>query len=205
MVAAERLGLAFSSARIPLLLFPVHAFLLGAIHDAVFYAGHRLLHTRLLFPLHRLHHRSTGAVAASSLYMSPLDFVAEIVLPYGAFLCLIQSDVRFDVLLASAGSLLAMYEHSGYCFTFFKVISLSSSSCDWHFFSLSFSDTNWRAAAGQSDAHEPPRGPPERVLLRGSGLARIHGRVVWHQASRQQRKTASCAAMNTPSSNVHSF
>ncbi len=52
--------------------------------------------------------------------MSPLDFVVEIILPYGAFLCLVGTDLHFDVLLASFGSLLAMYEHSGYCFTTIK-------------------------------------------------------------------------------------
>jgi sterol desaturase/sphingolipid hydroxylase (fatty acid hydroxylase superfamily) len=117
MALAGWTGLAFGPVRVPWFLFPVHAYLLGAVHDTVFYFGHRALHLPWLFRFHALHHRSSGAVAASSLYMSPLDFVVEILLPYGAFLCLVATDLRFDVALAAGGSLLAMYEHSGYCFT----------------------------------------------------------------------------------------
>jgi len=72
---------------------------------------------KILFPIHKRHHQSTGGCAASSLYMSPIDFVVEIVLPYGCFLALVRTHVVFDVLLASIGSLFAMYEHSGYCFS----------------------------------------------------------------------------------------
>ena len=111
------LDLAFNEVQVPWYLFPVHAYLMGVVHDVVFYFGHKALHWPALFRFHQLHHQSSGAVAASSLYMSPLDFFVEIILPYGVFLCLIRTDLRFDVLLASLGSLLAMYEHSGYCFT----------------------------------------------------------------------------------------
>jgi len=54
--------------------------------------------------------------------MSPVDFVVEIILPYGCFLALIRTHVVFDVTLASIGSIFAMYEHSGYCFTFLHVM-----------------------------------------------------------------------------------
>ena len=72
------------------------------------------------------------------MYMTPLDFFVEIILPYGVFLTVVQTAVEFDLVLgkndpkntllsvsnlffpstAIVGSLFAMYEHSGYCFTY---------------------------------------------------------------------------------------
>lgn len=116
LVAYFELG--FIGHVVPYYMFPVHAYLLGVIHDVVFYVGHKLLHTNFLYKhVHYLHHRSLGGSAASSMYMTPIDFFVEIILPYSVFLALVGTDTRFDVALASIGSLFAMYEHSGYCFT----------------------------------------------------------------------------------------
>jgi hypothetical protein len=52
--------------------------------------------------------------------MSPIDFVVEIIMPYGCFLALVETHILFDTALAVVGSLFAMYEHSGYCFTYWK-------------------------------------------------------------------------------------
>ena len=84
----------------------------------MFFFGHKLLHVKWLYKrVHYLHHESTGGVAASSMYMTPLDFFVEIILPYGVFLTVVETAVEFDIILAIVGSLFAMYEHSGYCFT----------------------------------------------------------------------------------------
>lgn len=68
------------------------------------------------------HHVSTGGCASASLYMSPIDFVVEIILPYGCFLALVETCLVFDTALAVVGSLFAMYEHSGYCFSSWKAV-----------------------------------------------------------------------------------
>lgn len=100
-------------------MFVVHAYILGVVHDVVFYFGHKFLHTKWAFHTldHALHHTSKAGCAASAMYMAPVDFFVQIVAPYGAFLMLCMTDYRFDILLASIGSVAAMYEHSGYCFT----------------------------------------------------------------------------------------
>lgn len=118
MLLVAHYDFAFTGKTVPVWMFLVHAQLLGAVHDGVFYFAHRLLHINWVYKhLHYVHHSSTGGVAASSLYMHPIDFIGEIILPYGVFLCLVTTDWRFDCLLACLGSLFAMYEHSGYCFT----------------------------------------------------------------------------------------
>lgn len=71
---------------------------------------------------HNLHHTSKAGCAATAMYMAPIDFFIQIVAPYGAFLILFKTDWRFDILLASIGSVAAMYEHSGYCFTKWKTL-----------------------------------------------------------------------------------
>jgi sterol desaturase/sphingolipid hydroxylase (fatty acid hydroxylase superfamily) len=124
MLVASHYKLAFThfQAPNPVWIFPLHLFLLGAVHDVIFYFGHRLLHLKVMFKFHKKHHSSTGGCAAASLYFSPLDFIIEIILPYGCFLSLVQTHVLFDVILGSIGSLLAMYEHSGYCFTYIHLL-----------------------------------------------------------------------------------
>ncbi len=103
----------------PLWVLLFHAYMLGIVHDVVFYTGHRLLHTKVGFHKlgHYLHHQSRGGTAAASMYMSPIDFVFEIILPYMIFIVIFPTNFYFNCLVASIGSVAAMYEHSGYCFT----------------------------------------------------------------------------------------
>jgi sterol desaturase/sphingolipid hydroxylase (fatty acid hydroxylase superfamily) len=113
MVAAAYYGCAFQeNVSVPLVLVPLYAIILGIIHDIVFYFGHKLLHTRFGYHYlgHKLHHESKGGTAATSMFMSPIDFILEIIAPYGTFLLIVQTDTRFNILLASVGSVAAMYE-----------------------------------------------------------------------------------------------
>lgn len=130
MLLSEYFGLAFDTK----LSFKeywhwgLHFLLLGYIHDIVFNLGHRLLHTDVGYRWgkHYIHHRSNGGTAAASMYMAPIDFIVEIILPYWGYLvitlCLsgvapwFQSDIRFNILVSTIGSCTAAYEHSGYRF-----------------------------------------------------------------------------------------
>jgi len=133
MVVLAYNEVAFALASHPWWLVVVHTQLVQLTHDTIFYFGHRLLHTRALYTLsgHALHHRSNGGTAAASMYMSAPDFCVEIVAPFLVHLALFDTDPRFDHLLAFAGTLSALYEHSGYCFTHWRVLD-TRAHCSHH-------------------------------------------------------------------------
>ncbi len=55
MVAAAHFKIAFTNnTKVPFWLFPVHAYLLGAVHDIVFYLGHRFLHLKFMYSIHKV-------------------------------------------------------------------------------------------------------------------------------------------------------
>lgn len=122
MLLIGRLGWGFKDHSWPLWVLLFHAYMLGIVHDIVFFIGHRLLHTQVGFKKlgHYLHHQSRGGTAAASMYMSSVDFFLEIILPYMIFIIIFPTNFYFNCLVASIGSFAAMYEHSGYCFTTWK-------------------------------------------------------------------------------------
>ena len=66
---------------------------------------------------HALHHKTRASVAASSLYMTPVDFLLEIMLPFlGWFLVVRTEHVATLAIVVGLGGWFAMYEHSGYNF-----------------------------------------------------------------------------------------
>ena len=91
-------------------------------HDIVQYVAHRyLLHDpRLMRVLgHSVHHTTGASKAISALYMAPMDFFLEIVLPYLLPLVVLGgggSDILFQLLVAGLGAFGGLYEHSGYDF-----------------------------------------------------------------------------------------
>jgi sterol desaturase/sphingolipid hydroxylase (fatty acid hydroxylase superfamily) len=95
----------------------------AATHEVLFYLGHRfVLHTPWGYVKfnHSLHHSSPTNSAISSMYMAPIDFLLEIVLPYiGALWLSVAAGVcspGFAVATLPLGSLGGLYEHSGYNF-----------------------------------------------------------------------------------------
>ncbi len=53
-------------------------------YDLVFYAGHRAMHYfpfKLYDSLHRLHHSSYATCGVSHHYMTPIDYLLEVILP----------------------------------------------------------------------------------------------------------------------------
>lgn len=92
-------------------------------HDVLFYVGHRILHMKWAYRLlgHDVHHQTFASVAASSMYMSPLDFLVQIIIPFSGWIIIIRF-IYFEVIaiLFAIGGITAMYEHSG--FNFFPTV-----------------------------------------------------------------------------------
>lgn len=69
-----------------LLTFFLHVAGASICHDVVMYVFHRfILHSSCGFAYHKLHHTTFATVAASALYMSSIDFILEIVLPFATW------------------------------------------------------------------------------------------------------------------------
>lgn len=93
------------------------------IHEVLFYVPHRfVLHSHWGFKYlkHWLHHSSRAHSAISAMYMAPVDFTLECVLPYLVPLAVLT---RFSlltrthaVIMLPIGALGGLYEHSGYNF-----------------------------------------------------------------------------------------
>ena len=123
MVALEWAGLAYVG--VPQLQpwwFAAALLLMAVGHDVVQYAGHVPQHrlSRLRFLGHRIHHSTVASRAVSACYMSPPDFVFQILLPYLVPLVLIGgggADMLFHVVTVCFGAIGGLYEHSGYDFS----------------------------------------------------------------------------------------
>ena len=95
-------------------------------HDLVQYVSHAwILHKPALMRSlgHSVHHSTTASRAISACFMSPADFVLEIVCPYlvpliaVSALGLVGSNVAFHFFAVAAGAFGGLYEHSGYDFS----------------------------------------------------------------------------------------
>lgn len=122
MVLLQASGLAFVGA--PQLApwhFLLAMVLMGVGHDIVQYVFHRFVLHRpgLIRKLgHSVHHSTGASKAISACYMSHVDFLLEIVLPYLVPLVLVAAgaDIAFHLVVASLGAIGGLYEHSGYDF-----------------------------------------------------------------------------------------
>jgi len=90
-------------------------------HDIIFYLGHRfILHTSWGIPIfrHDIHHRAKASSAISALYMHPLDFFLEVVLPFLIPFALVSnlSSSYLNILMPGIAALGGCYEHSGFNF-----------------------------------------------------------------------------------------
>ena len=125
MMIMERLGLAFSGSKSiswPWFLAGLVGMAIG--HDVVQYLFHRhLLHRPNLVLMrwlrHSIHHSTAATKAISACYMSPPDFLLEIICPYLLPLILFghHADMRFHLIIAVLGAIGGLYEHSGYDFS----------------------------------------------------------------------------------------
>ena len=127
MVLAQWMGLAFvGAAHIGLLMFALGLVGMTTGHDIVQYIAHCwILHRPALMRAlgHSVHHSTTASRAISACFMSPADFLLEIVCPYLLPLIAISaigsggSDMTFHIVAVAAGAFGGLYEHSGYDFS----------------------------------------------------------------------------------------
>ncbi|GAA6005816.1 hypothetical protein JCM10207_007239 [Rhodosporidiobolus poonsookiae] len=161
---------ATSAAASPLALLPALP-LLALGHDLTQYHTHRfLLHSAyppLLRALNHAQHHSTGATrAVTACYMSPADFFLEIVLPYLLPLAAVTRLYRygfgvelggtpFHALVASAGAIGGLYEHSGH--------DLAPLLCPSYASSYPFLRPQFTSPSRASSVRAPPKPQPGTV------------------------------------------
>ena len=122
MVLMQVAGLAFTGApHLSLWHFLAAMALMSLGHDIIQYVFHRFVLHRpgLIRKLgHSVHHSTGASRSISACYMSPVDFLLEIVLPYLVPLALVGAgaDVLFHLVIAGLGAFGGLYEHSGYDF-----------------------------------------------------------------------------------------
>ncbi len=125
MYAMEAAGLCFTGpASLHPLRFILNLPLMALGHELVQYFGHRyLLHAPNVFLMkffrHSVHHSTRASSAISACYMSAIDFFIEIGCPYLLPLAMVGgggSGRLFHFLVAGAGAVGGLYEHSGYDF-----------------------------------------------------------------------------------------
>lgn len=118
------------------------------IHEIVFYTAHRyLLHSSWGYMRlnHALHHSSKTHSAISAMFMSPVDFLFEVVMPYLVPLAILT---RFRLLtrthavcMLPIGTLGGLYEHSGYNFwPMFSFLDTRTHGMHHTFHNCSFAD-----------------------------------------------------------------
>lgn len=84
------------------------------VYEIVFYVGHLLLHTSLLYKYHKMHHITYGDVAISTHFMSQLDFLIEITIPYFIGPYLINCSHLAFMMWTILGVFNGLVTHSGY-------------------------------------------------------------------------------------------
>lgn len=125
MYVMEVLGLCFvGPSSLHPIRFVANLPLMALGHELVQYFGHRyLLHAPNVFLMkflrHSVHHSTRASSAISACYMSAIDFFIEIGCPYLLPLAAVGgggSGAAFHFLVAGAGAVGGLYEHSGYDF-----------------------------------------------------------------------------------------
>lgn len=161
MIFAENYGLAFFPRRKfhspfyfwisdemldQMVLFLLIGFWMALGHDILFYIGHRfILHSTWGFHYfrHSIHHSTKASCGISAMFMSPEDFLIEIVVPYlfPLFLASSWMDLRLHSVILSLGTIGGIYEHSGYnFFPFFESFSTMAHFMHHSRYNCSFSD-----------------------------------------------------------------
>ena len=108
------------------------------LEDLIFYLNHRLMHTKLLYPLHKVHHNYTHPIQLATQHAHPLDYLMSFVIPAAAGPLLLghsghisTSQVWQIIRLAES-----QYAHCGYEFSWspFNLIPFQNETAfhDWH-------------------------------------------------------------------------
>lgn len=125
MLLTEHFGLAFNESEtspITLTNILVCSLVMTFGHDMLFYIGHRwLLHSQWGYTTlgHNLHHQSDAMCGITAMFMTPLDFIVEIVVPYLVPLVIcgqFASGYLPNIVILTAGCLGGVLEHSSICY-----------------------------------------------------------------------------------------
>lgn len=97
--------------------------------ECIFYASHRLLHTRLLYArVHKLHHTFTAPFGYAAIYAHPLEHLLSNVLAVSAGPVLAGMDDAASCAWAALSLVNTMVSHSGWALPGFH----DPSAHDWH-------------------------------------------------------------------------
>lgn len=94
----------------------VHLVGFTLVHDVLFDAAHRWLLHRYAWLGHALHHKTRGASAITTFYMTPADFFLETLLPFVVYGCVFDLPRWFEYSIIVVGGATGIYNHSGYDF-----------------------------------------------------------------------------------------
>jgi sterol desaturase/sphingolipid hydroxylase (fatty acid hydroxylase superfamily) len=83
------------------------------VYDVIFYALHRLLHTRALYAVHAQHHALRATNGLSGFYMSVADMVLEIALPLWMTLALVNPHWVSAYAILVLCAMNSVYSHAG--------------------------------------------------------------------------------------------
>ena len=84
------------------------------IYDFVFYYLHLLLHTPNFYFIHKKHHSTFGTIGISNYYMSTLDFILEVIIPFILGPFIINCHAITFIIFLVISNLNSIIVHSGY-------------------------------------------------------------------------------------------
>ena len=73
--------------------FIYYCLMMTVLTDIFFYLGHRLMHSRLLYKYHKLHHEIKYPISIAGLYMHPLDLYIANLSPLGLSTIILNYDI----------------------------------------------------------------------------------------------------------------
>lgn len=88
------------------------------IFDTIFYIFHRMLHHPYMYRFHKVHHSTFAEIGISTHYMSFIDYLIEVILPFWMSISMYNSCFMASLIFAVIGQLNGVISHSGYKFPF---------------------------------------------------------------------------------------
>ena len=89
------------------------------LFDIIFYTGHRLIHTSLLYKyIHKKHHTINANIAISGYYMDTIDFFIKFMFPVYISTYLLNANILVLFICSVIGQINGLISHSAYNFPF---------------------------------------------------------------------------------------